>query len=153
MLKSIHPLLTADLLHVLRAMGHGDELVVVDSNFPLTSVAATTVRRRPVHLAGANVVEACAAILSVLPVDTFVDQAAWRMEVVGDPAAWPEVQREVQEVLDAAEGRSRPLASLERMAFYEQAKRAFAVVGTSEERSYGCFIFKKGIVLPDGSTA
>lgn len=75
------------------------------------------------------------------------------MEVVGDPAAWPEVQREVQEVLDAAEGRARPLASLERMAFYEQAKRAFAVVGTSEERSYGCFIFKKGIVLPDGSTA
>lgn len=153
MLKSIDPLLTADLLHVLRAMGHGDELVVVDANFPAASVAAATMRRRPVLLAGANVVEACRAILSVLPVDTFVDPAAWRMEVVGDPEARPEVQHEVQAVLDAAEGRPRPLASLERMAFYERAKRAFAVVGTSEQRSYGCFIFKKGIVLPDGSTA
>jgi len=153
MLKSIDPLLTADLLHTLRSMGHGDELVVVDNNFPVTSVAATTVCRKPVLLAGASMVDTCRAILSVLPIDTFVDPAVWRMEVVGDPQAWPDVQHEVQEVLDEAEGRSRPLASLERMAFYEKAKQAYAVVGTAEERSYGCFIFKKGIVLPDGSTA
>lgn len=153
MLKSIDPLLTADLLHILRSMGHGDELVVVDSNFPASSVAATTKRRRPVVLAGSNVVDACRAILSVYPIDTFVDPALWRMEVVGEPETWPEVQEKVQAVVNEAEGRPRPLASIERMAFYERAREAFAVVATSEGRSYGCFIFKKGIVLSDGSTA
>jgi L-fucose mutarotase/ribose pyranase (RbsD/FucU family) len=88
MLKSIDPLLTADLLHTLRSMGHGDELVVADSNFPVASVAATTVQGTPIMLAGATMVDACRAILSVLPIDTFVDPAAWRMEVVAEPMPW-----------------------------------------------------------------
>lgn len=153
MLKSLDPLLTADLLYVLRAMGHGDDLVLADGNFPSASVAARTISGTHIHLAGADVVQAAQAILSVYPLDTFVEPAAHRMQVVGEPDTIPPVQQDVQRVVDAAEGRSRAMGSIERMAFYEHAKRAYAVVSTTERRGYGCFIFKKGIILPDGSAA
>ena len=153
MLKSLDPLLTPDLLYVLRSMGHGDVLALVDRNFPAASVAASTVTGRHIHLAGANCVTAARAILSVMPIDTFVDPALWRMEVVGAPDEIPDVSRDVQAEVDAAEGRSRPLVGIERMAFYEAAKQAYAVVSCSEDRGYGCYLFKKGIVTADGSTA
>ena len=153
MLKGLHPLLVPDLLYVLRSMGHGDELVLADRNFPSASVAADTVSRTHISLAGTDVVAAARAILSVMPIDTFVEPALWRMAVVGAPDEIPPVQAEVQAVVDAAEGRPRPFAPIERMAFYERARQAFAVVSTGEDRGYACFIFKKGIVLADGSTA
>ena len=153
MLKSLDPLLTPDLLYVLRSMGHGDVLALVDRNFPAASVAAATVTGRHIHLAGATCVTAARAILSVMPIDTFVDPALWRMEVVGAPDEIPDVQRDVQAEVDAAEGRPRPFAAIERMGFYEAAKQAFAVVSCSEDRGYGCFLIKKGIVMADGSTA
>ena len=153
MLKGLDPLLGPDLLFVLRSMGHGDELVLVDRNFPAASVAADTVSGRLVRLDGADVVAATRAILSVFPIDTFVDPALWRMQVVGAPDEVPDVQRAVQAEIDAAEGRPRPLASLERMAFYGRARQGFAVVATAEDRGYGCFIVKKGIVKADGTTA
>ena len=103
MLKGIDPLLSADLLHTLRSMGHGDDLVLVDRNFPATAVAAHTVRGEPIHLTGADIVQAARAILSVLPIDTFVDPALWRMEVVDRPDEIPDVQQDVQAVVDAAE--------------------------------------------------
>ncbi len=151
MLKNLDPLLNADLLHVLRAMGHGDDLVLVDCNFPGDSVARHTVRRRLIRLDGADVPQAVRAILSVLPLDSFVDTPVHRMEVVGQPDEVPPVQQEVQELINAAAGRDSPMGRIERMAFYEHAKRAYAVVATSERRGYGCFIIKKGIILPDGS--
>ncbi len=93
---------------------------------------------------------AVAAILSVLPLDTFVDDAAMRMEIVGQPDEVPDVQREVQAEVDRAEGRSWPMGSIERMAFYEHAKKSYCVIATGERRFYGCFIFRKGVIAPDG---
>ncbi|MBX6322730.1 MAG: RbsD/FucU family protein [Rhodospirillaceae bacterium] len=141
MLKGIDPLLNAELLNILRAMGHGDELALVDRNFPAASVA-----RRLVRLDGVDIPRAARAILSVLPLDTFVDRPVRRMEVVGKPDEVPAVQREMQQIINEAEGRDCPMGSLERFAFYDQARTAFAVVATGESRAYGCFLLKKGVL-------
>jgi L-fucose mutarotase len=152
MLKNIDPLLNADILHALCAMGHGDEVVICDANFPADSVARRTVRGEVLRMDGVNAPRAVRAVLSVLPLDTFVDDPASRMEVVGDASALPAVQREAQREVDDAEGRSVPFASVERFAFYERAKRAYCVIATGEARGYGCFIFTKGVQLaPDAS--
>jgi len=150
MLRGIDPLLTPELLYVLASMGHGDELVICDANFPAESVAATTAHGSVVRLAGADAPAVARAILSVLPLDEFVDTPVLRMEVVDSPAELPEVQRAVQEEVDGAAGRSLPMGSLERHAFYEAAGRSYAVVATGERRFYGNFVFKKGVV---GSTS
>lgn len=92
--------------------------------------------------------DAVRAILSVLPLDTFVDDFAGRMEVVGDPAAIPPVQAEVQAEIDAAEGRPRPMIGIERFAFYDMARKSYAVIQTGERRFYGCFMFRKGVIAP-----
>jgi L-fucose mutarotase len=149
MLKSLDPLLDADLLQVLRAMGHGDDIVVADANFPSDAIARATVSGRLIRLAGVDAPLAARAILSVLPLDGFVDYPARRMEVVDAPEDVPPVQREVQAEIDRAEGRPWPMGSIERFAFYEAAKRAYAVVQTGERRFYGCFLFKKGVIAPD----
>jgi L-fucose mutarotase len=150
MLKNIDPLLNADILHALCAMGHGDEVVICDANFPADSVARQTVTGRLLRMDGVSAPRAVKAVLSVLPLDTFVDHPAERMEVVGDAGSLPAVQREAQREVDAAEGRPVPLASVERFAFYERAKKAYCVIATGEMRGYGCFIFKKGVQLaPD----
>lgn len=146
MLKGIDPLLTADLLYLLRAMGHGDELVLADCNFPAESVANETASGELVRLPGADNNQAGRAILSVFPLDSFVDRPVRRMEVVGKPAEIPPVQQEFQALIDQSEGRSWPMGSIERMRFYDEARKAFAVVQTGERRGYACFILKKGII-------
>ena len=151
MLKSIDPLLNADVLHALRAMGHGDDLVICDTNFPAESVARQTVLGTLLRIDGVTAPRVARAILSVMPLDAFVDKPARRMEVVGKPDEIPPVQAEVQREIDAAEGRSSPMGSVERMAFYEAAKQAYCVVQTGERRFYGCFIFKKGVIAPDSA--
>ena len=151
MLKSLDPILTADLLYALRAMGHGDDLVICDTNFPADSVARQSVLRRLIRLDGVTAPRAARAILSVMPLDPFVDKPAIRMEVVDKPNELPAVQSEVQREIDAAEGRSWPMGSLERHAFYALAKKAYCVVQTGERRFYGCFIFKKGVIPPDAA--
>src|ERR1700693_2115881 len=122
MLKNIHPLLHADLLHALAAMGHGDELVIVDANFPAASVA-----RRLIHLPTVTSRDALEAVLTVFPIDTSVTPAALTMKVSGDAAAMPEPVREFSAALELHMPLSS-LASLEREAFYERARNAFAVV-------------------------
>ncbi|NBX05237.1 MAG: ribose ABC transporter [Betaproteobacteria bacterium] len=148
MLKGIDPLLHADVLATLCAMGHGDDVVIADANFPADSVARHTTRGTVLRLDGADVPQAVRAVLSVFPLDTFVDAPVLRMEVVGKPGELPEVQSEVQALVNQAENRPCPLGSLERMAFYERAKNAYAVIATSERRFYGCFILKKGVIAP-----
>jgi L-fucose mutarotase len=149
-LKNIDPLLNADILHALCAMGHGDEVVICDANFPADSVARQTVLGKLLRIDGASAPRAIRAVLSVMPLDSFVDHPAERMEVVGDASALPAVQREAQREVDDAEGREMPFASVERFAFYERAKKAYCVIATGEARGYGCFIFKKGVELaPD----
>ena len=142
MLKNIDPLLNADLLHVLAAMGHGDDIALVDRNFPATSIA-----RRLIRLDGADVVSVGRAVLSVFPLDSFVNHPVLRMQMVGKPDEVPPVQQDFQKIIDAAEGRSWPMGSLERFAFYEAARQAFAVVATNESRPYGCFLLKKGVIF------
>lgn len=150
MLKNLDPLLNADVLHALRSMGHGDELVVCDANFPGASVAQETVLGKLLRLDGVNAPRAIRAILSVMPLDTFIERPASRMEVVGEPDTIPAVQREAQSEINAAEGREVPFASVERFAFYERARKAYCVIATGEARGYGCFVLTKGVLLaPD----
>ncbi|MGY3586702.1 L-fucose mutarotase [Bradyrhizobium sp. USDA 4341] len=150
MLKGINPLLNADVLYALRAMGHGDRLVVCDTNFPADSIARQSVLGRLLRIDSVSAAKAVEAVLSVMPLDTFVDDAAIRMEIVGQAQEVPPVQREVQAAIDRAEGRSWPLVGVERHAFYEKAKTAYCVIATGERRFYGCFLFSKGVIAPDG---
>ena len=144
MLKHIDPLLSPRLLAILRAMGHGDEIAIVDANFPAASHAARLVR-----FDGVPAPRVLDAVLSVMPLDSFVEKPAGRMEIVGKPNEVPPVQAEVQVEIDKAEGKSWPMGSIERFAFYEKAKKAYCVIQTGERRFYGCFVFKKGVIPPD----
>ena len=147
MLKNLDPLLNADVLHALRAMGHGDYLVLSDTNFPSDSVAKKTVLGKLLRI-DASCPRAARAILSVMPLDSFVEHATYRMEVVGNPKDIQPVQKEVQAEIDKAEGKPWPMGSIERMAFYEVAKKAYCVITTAETRFYGCFVFTKGVIPP-----
>lgn len=148
MLKGIDPLLNADVLRVLRAMGHGDDLIITDTNFPSDSVARQTVYGSLLRIdaSAANVVQ---AVLSVMPIDTFVDDAAARMEVVDEPKTILPVMTEVQDKVSAVDGPNRMLP-IERFSFYDRAKNAYAIIQTGERRFYGCFAFRKGVIGPDG---
>lgn len=149
MLKGISPLLTADVLYALRAMGHGDDLIIADTNFPADSIARQTTLGKLLRIDNVTAAQAVAAILSIYPLDTFVDDAAARMEVVGKPKEILPVAREVQKAIDKAEGKSWPMIGVERYAFYERAKQAYCVIQTGERRFYGCFAFRKGVIPPD----
>ena len=148
MLRRIPPILNADVLYALRSMGHGDDLIIADTNFPADSVAHETVLGELLRIErpAPHVVS---AVLALMPLDSFVDDAAARMEVVGAPDEIPEVQAEVQAKIDAAEGKPWPMIGIERYAFYERAKKAYAVIQTGERRFYGCFAFRKGVIPPD----
>ena len=149
MLKGIDPRLNAEVLGALRAMGHGDVLVLADTNFPAESVARETVLGHLLRMDNLTAAEAAQAVLSVFPLDTFVDDFAARMEVVGEPSTIPAVQAEVQAEVDSAEGRERTMVGVERFEFYDRAKQAFAVIQTGERRFYGCFQFRKGVIPPE----
>lgn len=149
MLKGIDNRLNAEVLACLRAMGHGDVLILSDTNFPADSVARDTQLGHLLRMENLTAGQAANAILSVLPLDTFVDDFAGRMEIVGDPSTVPPVQAEVQAEIDAAEGRHRPMIGIERFAFYDMARKAYAVIQTGERRFYGCFMFRKGVIPPE----
>jgi L-fucose mutarotase len=121
-------------------MGHGDELVVVDRNYPAYSAGPEVV-----ELAGIDVTTAIGAILGVLPLDTFVEHPLLHMQPVDGEPQLP-VHREVAELARRAEGREVAVEPLERFAFYERARSARAVVATSEDRPYGCFVLVKGVI-------
>lgn len=148
MLKGIDPILNADVLYALRAMGHGDDLIIADGNFPTDSVARATVLGRALRIDRPSA-EVVKAVLSVYPIDTFVDDAAARMEVVDEPDTILPVMEEVQAEVTAAGGPT--LLGIERFAFYDRSKQAYAVLQTSERRFYGCFALRKGVIPPDGA--
>jgi L-fucose mutarotase len=145
-LKGIDQRLTAEVVHALMRMGHGDDLLLCDVNHPAASIAHETVTGRVLDLAGCDIPVAARAILALMPLDTFVPAPVARMEVVGDPGARPAVVDRLQAVLDAAEGRAVAMRALERFAFYAEARRAFVVVRTGDSGPYGCFLLKKGVV-------
>ncbi len=143
MLIGIDPLLTADLLHALAAMGHGDTIALVDANYPATRA------RRTLDLAGADVVQALRAVLSLLPLDSFVPEPACVMQVVGDPRAAPPVFDEMNRAL--ADHGHKSAATAERQAFYAAAERAYVIVRTGERRFYGNILLTKGVLPPEST--
>ncbi len=150
MLKGIDQRLSAEVVHVLMLMGHGDDLVICDVNHPAASIAKDTTYGRLIDMAGCDIPTASRAILSLMPLDSFVQAPVSRMQVVGNPVAQVPIFARMQSVLDAAEGRPVQIEPLERFAFYSAAKRAFAIIRTADSGPYGCFILKKGVVdLPD----
>jgi L-fucose mutarotase len=146
MLKNISSVISPDLLWLLASMGHGDELVLVDRNFPALQVAKQTSTGRLIELAGLNIPQATRAILSLMPLDHFVEEPVTRMLVVDDPERVLEMQKEVLAIAREAEGRELKMGALERFAFYEMACKGAAVVRTSEFRPYGCFLLKMGVI-------
>jgi L-fucose mutarotase len=141
MLTGIHPLLAPDLLHALAAMGHGDEIGIVDANFPAASLAS-----RLIELRGASSPDVLDAVLTLFPLDTGAVPAAHTMEVIGNPSAVPEPVRDFAEVFTRHDLADCEIATLERQAFYDRAARAFALVRTGELRPYGNILLVKGVV-------
>jgi L-fucose mutarotase len=146
MLKRIPRLLNAEILNVLMLMGHGDDLLICDVNHPAATIARDTVWGKIVDLSGTDIPTGLAAILELLPVDTFVDAPVKRMQVVGDPGKILPIFEHVQSVISNAENRDITIEALERFAFYEAAKKCFAVIRTSDPGPYGCFIIRKGVI-------
>jgi L-fucose mutarotase len=145
MLKGIHPLLSADLLHVLARMGHGDDIAIVDANHPAEAVASATTSGVLIRCPGVAVDAMLAAVLTVLPVDSFTDDPIRFMQVVGDAATVPEAVADMRRQAVRA-GFEDAFATLERFAFYDAAKRAFAVVQCGDARFYGNVLVRKGAI-------
>ncbi len=142
MLKGIDPLLGPDLLHVLAAMGHGDEIVLADANFPCASIARHTVWGKPIPV-HAPLDDVVRAVASFLPIDTFDGSAVHWMQIVGDPDKLPEV---VEACLPYLVTENVSAGGIERFAFYERSRQSFAIVHTSEGRLYGNLILRKGVI-------
>jgi L-fucose mutarotase len=142
MLKGINPLLGPELLRTLRAMGHGDEIAIVDANYP-----AETDAKQLIRMDGNNAVELLDAILSVMPIDTFVPEAVFRPAAMGDPKRVEAVHKDFAKTLARHEPKQRivPLAGQD---FYDRVKACFAVVASGERRLYGNIVLKKGVIAP-----
>lgn len=138
MLKNINPLLTGDLLAILADMGHGDELVIVDANFPADALA-----QRLVQLPGISATDTLDAVLGLLPLDDFVDTPTAAMNA---PDGRPELYTEFDRMLAQAEGREIPIELIDRFDFYDRTQQAYAVIATGERRLYGNIILKKGVL-------
>jgi L-fucose mutarotase len=147
MLKNISSALSPDLLWCLASMGHAEKLVLVDRNFPAHDVARQTSSGRIIELPGLDIPAATRAILSVMPLDDFINAPVSCMKVVGSPNKVLPMQKEVHAIAEQAEGRELGMERLERFAFYEAAKTGFAVVRTAEFRPYGCFLFTMGVIF------
>lgn len=141
MLRNIDPILSPELLYTLRAMGHGDEIVIADANFPGSSSGPDCIRAD-----GSAASEVLQAVLSVMPLDTFVPDPALTMQVVGNPEAVPDAVEDFQRIIDTTADNPTKVQGLERFAFYERAANAFAIVQTGESRLYGNIILKKGVI-------
>lgn len=146
MLINIDPILSPELLHALRSMGHGDKLVLADANFPSASLAKKLIR-----LDGVNIPNAAKAILSELPLDSFVDYPVERMEIDDNPDEIDDVHQDLIDVLKISAGDKWKVGSIERFKFYEEEKQAYMIVSTTDARAFGCFIITKGVIKPDGS--
>ena len=144
MLKNVDPMLSPELLSALRTMGHGDEIAIVDANYPAASSGRPVIRMD----AAASTTRVAEAVLSLMPLDEFVPCAAFHMQVVNDPAGEMPIFAEFRALLERCEPKAAKLEGIERFAFYERVRSCFAVVPTGERRLYGNLILKKGIVRP-----
>ena len=142
MLKGIDPLLNGDLLKILEDMGHGDRLLLVDRNYPAASSG-----RPVIHLGESTVLRAAEAILSVFPLDSFLEHPLERMEVDDDPSKTTSTQDALLALARQSEGRDLEFGVIPRLSFYDRAKAAYAVVHTLDAQPYGCFILHKGVIF------
>ena len=146
MLKNIPNILSPELLKILMEMGHGDEIVIADGNFPAASIAAETISGNLIRLDGHGVPPILEAILKVFPLDPYVEKAAGLMQLVpGDTVETP-IWDEYDAIIRASGEPFDGFESVERFAFYERAKKAYAIIATSETALYANIILKKGVV-------
>lgn len=148
MLKNVPPLLTPDALHALASMGHGDDVAIVDANFPAASLARKG-GAKVVRLSGSNATQVLNAVLQVLPIDRFSQHAVWTMQVVGDSERVPEPVAEF--ALELQRVGEAPAVTLERFEFYQHAQSAFLILSTGECRKYGNILLRKGVITCDAS--
>ena len=150
MLININPILSPELLFILRSMGHGDKLILADANFP-----ADTMNKRVIRLDGVSIPDAAKAILSVFPLDSFIvsqgKAAVSRMEVDEKPQELLESHKEFINVVKEVSGSNWKVGSIERQAFYKEAKKSYAIITTTDARPFSCFIMIKGVIKPDGN--
>lgn len=141
MLRNIDPLLGPQILHTLASMGHGDEIAIVDANYPGSYSGVDCIRAD-----GISATHMLRAVLTLLPLDNFVPDPAITMQVVGDPDAVPEAVADFQAVINETADNPAKITALERFAFYQRAETVFAIIQTGERRLYGNIILKKGVV-------
>ena len=144
MLKGIPSILPPELLKVLMEMGHSDEIVLADGNFPGASHA-----QRLIRCDGHGIPALLDAIMQLFPLDQYVDKPAGLMAVMPGDATETPIWEEYRGIISAREGLDDPFEEIERFAFYERAKRAYAIVATGESALYGNLILKKGVVKPE----
>ncbi len=142
MLKGIPHIVSPDLLFVLQAMGHGDQITIVDGNYPGASAGPELVR-----LDGHSATDVLDAILTLMPLDDFVDDPAVCMQVVGNAGKREPIMDDFEAIIKKHEPKMK-LTSLERFAFYDRANSGYAIVQTGEHRLYGNVILKKGVIRP-----
>jgi L-fucose mutarotase len=142
MLKTLDPLLNGALLQILADMGHGNEIVIVDANYTASADA-----KRLVRLDGVTATAALKAVLSLLPLDDFVESP---VAIMPPPNGRTPLVDEFQSLIDSAEGKPIQITEMDRFAFYERARNAYAIIATGERRLYGNIILVKGVVRPEG---
>lgn len=147
MLKNINRLLSPDLLKVLAEMGHGDEIILADANFTAYSLGRG---KQVLQLPGVSMADACAAVLSVFPLDAMVDRPVAYMHVSGQPAGYRSAlqRRCIEAMVARGDATDAQCEATERFAFYERVKGAYAIVQTGELQTYANFLFKKGVIAP-----
>lgn len=146
MLINVNPLISPEILQLIRSMGHGDKFVLSDANFPSYSHANKLYR-----MDGLSIPEAAEALLSHFPLDSFIPYPVERMEIDGKPDEINEVHQDLIDTVKKVSGDNWKIGSIERQKFYVEAKKTMAVITTSDTRPYGCFMFTKGVLKPDGS--
>ena len=147
MLKGISPLISPNLLKTLCEMGHGDELVIADGNFPSESVGKNA---DVIRADGHGVPELLDAILKLIPLDAYVEKPVALMEVApGDSCPTPEIWDVYKKILEKYEPDNCAIDMTERFAFYERAKKAYLIIATGETAIYANILLKKGVVKPE----
>ena len=142
MLKHIPNILSPDLLKILMEMGHGDEIVIADGNFPAASIS-----QRLIRLDGHNVPEVLEAVLKFFPLDIYVKNPVGLMEVVPGDNVKPVIWEDYRKIIVESKEPFKEFEHIERFSFYERAKKAYAVIATSESALYANIILKKGVVV------
>ena len=146
MLINVNPLISPEILQLIRSMGHGDKFVLSDANFPSYSHANKIYR-----MDGLNIPQAAEALLTHFPLDSFIPHPVERMEIDGKPDEVNEVHQDLIDTVKKVSGDNWVVGTVERQKFYVEAKKAMAVITTSDTRPYGCFMFTKGVLKPDGT--